>query len=542
MLACSVMLGRPRPLHVAAFVAVGFVLLPAAARAQPAFPGAEGFGAVATGGRGGRVIKVTTLDATGPGSLQEAVAASGPRIVVFDVSGVIEGDITIENGDVTIAGQTAPGAGITVNGRFWAAYDEGVQNIIVRHLRVRPIYDGSAGEQFDAIQFSRSSRVILDHMSVAWGVDETVDLYEANDVTFQWSTIEESGTEGHPEGEHNYGLINGPDGRRLALHHTLFAHHRARCPAIANGPAEVRNVVAYNVRHGFVHHNPASGHFNLVGNTFIQGPDDDLIPFYFDDESDGEDPNLRYWLADNAIDDPGDYSGIVENPWQSPPLHPSFEDLYLDESYRADSEFDFASESEGYVHVTTQPSAEAYQLVLDKAGAWPRDTVTRRTIQEVTDRGGSWGAHVPGDLMEGLTAGTPAPDGDGDGMPDAWETEHGLDPANGDDHSTVTASGYTAIEDYINGVADALTGGPPPASGSSGAGGPGSGPSGAGNGTGAGAGAGGGSNENAGLEGDGCGCRTVGSGTSGVPLALLAMLGLLCRRRHCRSRAIATRR
>lgn len=80
---------------------------------------------------------------------------------------------------------------------------------------------------------------------MAWGVDETVDLYEANDITFQWSTIEESGTEGHPEGEHNHGLINGPDGRRLALHHTLFAHHRARCPAVANGPAEVRNVLAY---------------------------------------------------------------------------------------------------------------------------------------------------------------------------------------------------------------------------------------------------------------------------------------------------------
>jgi pectate lyase len=520
-----------RSLLRAAGVCVGAAstLFAAPALAQPAFPGAEGFGAVASGGRGGQVIKVTTLDATGPGSLQEALSASGPRIVVFDVSGVIEGDITIESGDVTIAGQTAPGAGITIQGRFWAAYDESVQNIIVRHLRVRPVYDGSAGEQFDAIQFSRSSRVIFDHVSVAWGVDETVDLYEANDVTFQWSTIEESGAEGHPEGEHNYGLINGPDGRRLSLHHTLFAHHRARSPALANGPAEVRNVVAYNVRHGFVHHNPASGHFNIVGNTFVQGPDDELIPFFFDDENDGgESPS--YWLADNAIDDPGDLVGIVDNPWQSPPQHPSFEDLYLDESYRAGSEFDFASESDGYVHVSTQPSGEAYQLVLDRAGAWPRDVVTRRTLEEVAARSGSWGAHLPGDLMEGLTAGAPPSDGDGDGMPDAWETEHGLEPADGSDHGTVTASGYTAIEDYINGLADSLVGGPPPGSGSTGAG------SGPGSGAGDGAGAGGGEAGNGALTGNACGCRVVSRDPDAGPaVALLALAALLLRRRQSAS-------
>ena len=200
--------------------------------AIPSFPGAEGFGAVATGGRGGTVLKVTNLNADGPGSLQWALDQSGPRIVVFEVSGVIPGDITVNHGDVTIAGETAPGGGITIAGRFYAAYDASVQNIIVRFLRVRPtpLTGGTGGDQYDAIQFSRNSRFILDHLSVSWGSDETVDVYEADDFTIQWCTIEESSTEGHSEGEHNYGLINGPDGYGISLHHNLFAHHKNRCP------------------------------------------------------------------------------------------------------------------------------------------------------------------------------------------------------------------------------------------------------------------------------------------------------------------------
>src|SRR5262245_49159180 len=117
----------------------------------PTFPGAEGFGAVATGGRGGQVIKVTTLDATGPGSLQEALDVDAPRIIVFAVSGVIEGDIEVSFGDVTIAGQSAPGGGITIAGRLLGAFDDSVQNIVIRHLRIRPpaLPEGVDGAQWD---------------------------------------------------------------------------------------------------------------------------------------------------------------------------------------------------------------------------------------------------------------------------------------------------------------------------------------------------------------------------------------------------------
>jgi MYXO-CTERM domain-containing protein len=506
------------------------------ATALPAFPGAEGFGAVATGGRGGNVIKVTTLLPTGPGSLQAALDAPGPRVIVFDVSGVIDGDITIPHGDVTIAGQTAPGGGVTIRGRLFGEYDASVSNIILRFVRVRPTYDGSAGDQFDSAQFSLNSKLILDHVSIAWGIDETVDLYEADDVTVQWSTIEESGTEGHPEGEHNYGLINGPDGHRIAVHHNLFVHHKNRNPAIANGPAEVRNNVAYNVRHGFIHHNPPDGQFNIIGNVYIKGPDDELFPFFFDDDGAGPGPSLAYFLADNFIDDPGVFVGTVENPWAMPFAHPSFEYLNMPESFRSDKIHDFAGAAPGFVPVTTQPSSKVYDLVLEKAGAFPRDVVTKRLVDEVKQRGGDWGVDAPGDLMEGLSVSKPPPDGDGDGMPDAWETERGLNPGDGTDHVKVMPSGYTAIEDYINGLADNLTGVVP---GGGGAGGGGGGEGGGGP---TGSGGGGGSNGAGGAAGEpgevdpGCSCGVAGSdSTWAAGAGALGVAGLLLGRRRKRS-------
>lgn len=437
-------------------------LLPARADALPAFPGAEGFAAEITGGRGGKVIRVTTLAESGPGSLKEALQTPGPRIIVFEVSGVIdlgepntnsifdESDnnniLVITEGDVTIAGQTAPGAGITIRGRLYADYDEGVGNIIIRHIRIRPPAwpgGGNGGQQYDALRFSLNSDVLLDHVSVSGGVDETIDLYEGRNITLQWSTVEEAATMGHPEGMHNYGVLNY--GGRTTVHHTLFAHNRNRNPALATGPSEAINNTAYNVRHGFVNHNDASGQITVVGNTFIQGPNDSLIPLFFDG---GE--SVKYWLADNAVDDPGDFSGVIDDPW----THPYFNNIGASSSVKAAEPFDFGGGT--YLPVTVQPSADAHADVLACAGAFPRDATTLRILQELADRGGSWGAKYPADLLEGLTPGTPPPDGDHDGMPDAWEVEHGLDPADGNDHSKVMPSGYTAIEEYINERADAI--------------------------------------------------------------------------------------
>ncbi len=415
-----------------------------------AFPGAQGFGAFATGGRGGRVIKVTTLQARGSGSLQEALSQNEARIIVFDVSGVIRGDFDIEYGNVTIAGQTAPGAGITIEGRLSGAYEFGVDNMIIRHLRVRPVYDGSAGEQFDAMQFSRNSRIILDHVSASFGVDETIDLYESNDVTVQWSTIESSAEEGHPEGQHNYGLINGPDGRRVSIHHNLFAHHKNRSPAIANGPAEVRNNVMYNVRHGFIHHNPASGAFNIIGNYFKKGGDDVLIPFYFDDEDNFAAADLEYYLADNFIDDPGgSCEGSVDNPWSQ-----CNQDLLAPESLRVESEVDLTGQY--WAPVTTESSTDAYESVLAGAGAFPRDLVTRQSVEQTRNRTGTWGSYPLPVPLVGLTPGAAATDADNDGIADEWEAANGLSSSEASDNQKEMPSGYPAIEEYINELADQL--------------------------------------------------------------------------------------
>lgn len=439
--------------------ALGTALWSSGAAALPAFPGAEGIAAAITGGRGGRVVKVTTLDATGPGSLQEALSLDEPRIIVFDVSGVITADeLVIESGNVTIAGESAPGAGITIDGRLSAAYDASVGNIVIRHIRVRPTNPQGPGNQLDAMQFGLSSGVLLDHVSASFGVDETIDLYGAADITVQWSTIESSATEGHPEGQHNYGLLQGPDGGRASIHHNLFAHQRNRNPALATGPSEVVNNVAYNVRHGFIHHNPAAERFAIVGNAYLAGDDADLFPFFFDDEAGGSDPNLAYYLADNYIDDPGVFTGTVDNPWSEPFDHPTFDSLGLPESYRAVRPFDLQALVPDRVPVTTQGSAEAMASVLDCAGAWPRDVVTLRSVQDTRDRTGTWGALVPPDLMEGLTPQAPAPDGDGDGMPDAWESEHDLDPDDPADASVDLGEGYTAIEVYLHERAAALVG------------------------------------------------------------------------------------
>ncbi len=455
--------------HAPVALVAALSLAPAAARALPGFPGAEGFGAAVTGGRGGAVIKVTTLAESGPGSLKEALALPGPRIVVFAVSGLIDlGDpntddvfdetdssnvLTISEGDVTIAGESAPGAGITIRGRLYAAYDEGVGNIIVRHLRVRPPAwpgAGDSGEQYDALRFSVNPQVLVDHVSVSGGVDENVDAYQATDFTAQWSIIAEGATEGHPEGDHNYGILG--DAGRISVHHVLFAHDKNRNPALAVGPAESINNTAFNVRHGFVNHNDASGEITIVGNTFIQGPVDDLIPLYFDG---GE--NVSYWLADNAVDDPGEFVGTIDDPWSDP----YFADIIgASEAVRADAPFGFAGDF--YVPVTTQPSAEAHAAVVECAGAFPRDTVDARILQELADREGSWGAKYPADLLAGLSPGVAPTDADDDGMADAWEARNGLDAANPDDHATMLPSGYTAIETYLHGLADALACGETP--------------------------------------------------------------------------------
>ncbi|MHC4714690.1 MAG: pectate lyase family protein, partial [Planctomycetota bacterium] len=289
------------------------------------------------------------------------------------------------------------------------------------------------------IQFGNCNRVILDHVSCSWACDETVDIYGSRDVTIQWSTIEESATTGHPKGRHNFGLINGPRGGRLTLHHNLFAHHSRRCPAVAVGPADVRNNVVYNFRDAFLHDNePDDGGYNIIGNYYKAGPSSaEIFPFCFRKQ-------VPYYPRDNFIDG----VGLIRDPWAEADKAPGLK-RYAAFGRMAQAEF-------AVPPVATHPPEEAYRLVLERAGCFPRDAVTVRTVREVETGTGSWGRRDPEDLMDGLTPAAPPADTDGDGMSDAWEETNGLDPSDATDGAKLTPSGYTAVEEYLNSLADAL--------------------------------------------------------------------------------------
>jgi len=455
---------RQNGVVVLAFFAMSCIS--SAVYALPGFPGAEGFGAETPGGRGGRVIKVTNLDASGPGSLNAACQTQGPRIVVFEVSGVIRGDIVITEPYITIAGQTAPGAGITIEGllrsdlKGWhkqVTTRPHVHDVVVRFLRVRS--PAGRGEQGDCIQFSSVDNAVLDHLSLSWAEDETVDLWaRSTNITIQWCTLEESSLTGELDhtgqggGGHFYGLIAGGRSNRISIHHCLFAHHENRNPCFGSGPADFRNNVVYDFRAGFVHHGNYIGipGFNFIGNYYKSGPstvsfhrnDPHIYPWCFEGK-------IPYYLHDNFIEG----VGTIQDPWAESHRLRAWARYYGKKGTKQEAETPVPP-------IQTHSPQEAYQLVLSRAGCFPRDAVTKRTIAEVKGETGSFGRHEPKGLLEGLTPGKPPQDSDSDGIPDDWEETHGLDRLK-NDSARPMQSGYTAIEKYLNALAAKLLAGPP---------------------------------------------------------------------------------
>lgn len=437
------------------------------AAAIKAFPGAEGWGAVSTGGRGGKVIKVRNLNASGPGSLAEACATAGPRIVVFEVSGVIRGNIRITHPHITIAGQSAPGAGITIEGMI-SSFDHGVHDVIIRHLRVRR--DRSRGGGGDCLQLggigpqkTGTYNVILDHLSLSWGNDEIIDLYNAHDVTVQWCSIEESDDQGHDKGAHNFGIISAAeDSGAVSLHHNLWAHHARRVPCLApyreNAACEFTNNLIYNCRGGYAddgHGNRAKSPVNLHKNYYLRGPQtlERMYPYSLS-------PQMDYYVRDNYFED----WGLQHHPrhWKYGGNTPRW--LQFNNSGR---ELDQPAR---VPPVETVGPREVPELILAKVGCWPRDRVTKRTIDEVQNKSGKWGRNASTELsdawfLEGLSTGKPQVDSDDDGLPDVWEKEHSLDPQDPADCARIVPNraskenrhlGYTFMEYYLNELADSL--------------------------------------------------------------------------------------
>lgn len=438
-------------------------------RQLSAFPGAEGWGAVSRGGRGGRVIKVTNLDANGPGSLSEACASEGPRIVVFEVSGVIRGDVRITHPYLTIAGQTAPGAGITIEGVV-SSYDEGVHDVVLRHLRVRP--RRATGASGDCIQIgglgpkrSGTYNVMLDHLSLSWANDEVIDLYHTHDVTIQWCTIEESDDRGHNKGAHNFAMISAAnDSGAVSVHHNLWAHHARRVPCMApyrvNAANDFCNNLIYNCRGGYTDdgHGPAAkSPVNLYQNYYRRGPQtqERMYPFALS-------PQMSYYVSDNYFEDWG-YQGHPRHwKWGGPMRAPKWVQFN-------NNGLELRAPGKTPKIQLTTPK-EAFEQILDRAGCWPRDRVTKRTIIEVKSKTGRCGRNAPLEptdqwFLQGLTIRESQQDSDGDGLPDAWERSQNLDVNDPRDASFLVKEGrsindrhlgYSYLEYYLNDLADRL--------------------------------------------------------------------------------------
>ncbi len=414
---------------------------------QLAFPTAEGYGRFATGGRGGEVYTVTNLNDDGEGSLRKGIVKRGPRIITFAISGIIalESPLDINRGDLTIAGQTAPGGGITIKGYPVAVKAD---NVIIRYLRFRL---GDTNEVVDdALKGRGIENVIIDHCSISWATDENTSFYETRNFTFQWNIISEAlNSSVHNKGDHGYGGIWG--GVKASFHHNLIASNNSRNPRFSGSKTtanaadefvDFRNNVIYNWGENSMY-GGESGTYNVVNNYFKPGPATSnskkeriLEPY---------EPYGKFYVNGNVVEGS---AKVTEDNWNGGVQSDDPRAAKLDTVININN------------NITTHSAEKALDLILQKAGASvTRDAVDQRIVEEVrqgksTYKNGIIDSQNDVGGYPEFNNDTKIIDSDEDGMPDSWEKENCLDPEKANSAGYDLDNGYTNIEVYFNSLTE----------------------------------------------------------------------------------------
>jgi hypothetical protein len=466
-----------------------------------AFPGAEGFGRYATGGRGGKVYHVTNLNDSGTGSLRWALGQSGKKIVVFDVSGTIHLNSSLNiTSNTTVAGQSAPGDGICI-----ADYPCVIKgnNVIVRYMRFRlgnknVTLNGADG--WDGFGSLDCNNFIIDHCSVSWSIDECLSVSGCKNVTVQWCLVSQSlVNSGHSKGNHGYGGNWG--GAGSSYHHNLMAHHTSRTPRLGPRPTtqldermDMRNNVIYNWAGNGCYGGEAMK-VNIVNNYYKPGPGTKERSTNIQKRIAGVGirtneyctnypayaPALhiwgKYYVTGNVN---SQYSDVTADNWTYG-FYNQIDASGNDGTYPGDNNLTKdtikITEPIEFPATTTHSANTAYEKVLAYVGAsLHRDSYDELMISDTRDgkatytgancnkgcinsqddnkpsgAGSDWSAWPTLNSTEAPT------DTDRDGMPDAWETANGLNPNDASDGSAIAENGYTNVENYLNSIVAEIT-------------------------------------------------------------------------------------